>query len=128
MRFSVIFIPSILYSYMYIHIPFIYKHNPCFYIKIQIMISVPFSIGFECTHSVRKPDEIFAYAKTKTQISCAVTAQLISAFVFATPIVSFLLYLYPKFQDSIFCGCTGWFVSDLVRNLKDRFSRVASHI
>ena len=25
----------------------------------------------------------FAYAKTKTQISCAVTAQLISAFVFA---------------------------------------------
>ena len=31
---------------------------------------------------VRKPT--FAYAKTKTQISCAVTAQLISAFVFAT--------------------------------------------
>ena len=28
-----------------------------------------------------------AYAKTKTQISCAVTAQLISAFVFATWIV-----------------------------------------
>ena len=26
----------------------------------------------------------FAYAKTKTQISCAVAAQLISAFVFAT--------------------------------------------
>ena len=26
----------------------------------------------------------FAYAKTKEQISCAVTAQLISAFVFAT--------------------------------------------
>ena len=32
----------------------------------------------------------FAYAKTKTQISCAVTAQLISAFVFAARIVQFL--------------------------------------
>ena len=29
----------------------------------------------------------FAYAKTKMQISCAVTAQLISAFVFVTHIV-----------------------------------------
>ena len=27
---------------------------------------------------------LFAYAKTKAQISCTVTAQLISAFVFAT--------------------------------------------
>ena len=44
----------------------------------------------------------FAYAKTKAQISCAVTAQLISAFVFATRIVYFLLYLYPNFQDSMF--------------------------
>ena len=32
-------------------------------------------------------NQIFAYAKTKPQISCAVTAQLISAFVFATQIV-----------------------------------------
>ena len=32
----------------------------------------------------------FANAKTKAQISCAVTAQLISAFVFATRIVQFL--------------------------------------
>ena len=35
---------------------------------------------------VRKP-VFFAYAKTKTQISFAVTAKLISAFVFATRIV-----------------------------------------
>ena len=42
------------------------------------------------------------YAKTKTQISCAVTAQLISAFVFATRIVEFLFYLYTKFQASSF--------------------------
>ena len=47
---------------------------------------------------VRKPD--FAYAKTKTQISFAVTAKLISAFVFATRIVQFLFYLNPKFQAS----------------------------
>ena len=42
----------------------------------------------------------FSYAKTKRQISCAVTAQLISAFVFAIQIVQFLYYLNPKFQAS----------------------------
>ena len=47
---------------------------------------------------VRKPD--FPYAKTKTQISCAVTAQLISAFVFAIQIVQSLYYLNLKFQAS----------------------------
>ena len=41
-----------------------------------------------------------AYAETKTQISFAVTAKLISAFVFATRIVQILLYLTPKFQAS----------------------------
>ena len=35
----------------------------------------------------KKENKIFASAKTKAQISCAVTAQLISAFVFATQIV-----------------------------------------
>ena len=49
---------------------------------------------------MRKLD--FAYAKTKAQISCAVTAQLISTFVFAQRIVQFLRYRYPKFQDSSF--------------------------
>ena len=33
---------------------------------------------------IMRENRLFAYAKTKTQISCAVTAQLISAFVFAT--------------------------------------------
>ena len=41
-----------------------------------------------------------AYAKTKTQMSFAVTAKLISAFVFATRIVQFLFYFNPKFQAS----------------------------
>ena len=43
---------------------------------------------------------IFAYAKTKPQISCAVTAQLISAFVFATWIVQSLYFLNSKFPAS----------------------------
>ena len=41
-----------------------------------------------------------AYAKTKTQTSFAVTAKLISAFVFATWIVQYLFFLNTKFQDS----------------------------
>ena len=47
---------------------------------------------------MRKP--AFAYAKTKTQISFAVTAKLISVFVFATRIVQSLYFLYTKFQAS----------------------------
>ena len=46
-----------------------------------------------------------AYAKTKAQISFAVTAKLISAFVFATRKVQFLLYLTPKFQASSLLLC-----------------------
>ena len=47
---------------------------------------------------MRKP--AFSYAKTKTQISFAVTAKLISAFVFTTRIVQSLYFLNPKFQAS----------------------------
>ena len=50
----------------------------------------------------REKKRSFAYAKTKAQISFAVTAKLISAFVFATRIVQFLFYLNPKFQASSF--------------------------
>ena len=39
--------------------------------------------------------------KTKTQISFAVTAKMISAFVFTTRIEQFLYFLIPKFQVSI---------------------------
>ena len=48
---------------------------------------------------MRKPF-FFAYAKTKTQISFAVTAKLISAFVFPTPRVLSLYFLNMKFQAS----------------------------
>ena len=47
---------------------------------------------------MRKP--VFAHAKTKKQISCAVTAQLISVLGFATWIVQFVYHLNPKFQAS----------------------------
>ena len=42
----------------------------------------------------------FAYAKTKAQISFAVTAKLISAFVFATRVVQSLYFLNTKFHAS----------------------------
>ena len=43
---------------------------------------------------------VFAYAKTKTQISFMVTAKLISAFVSATWMVQSLFLINPKFQAS----------------------------
>ena len=60
---------------------------------------------FKMSH-VMKKKRVFAYAKTKRQIrcavnSCAVTAQLISIFVFATQIVQSLFFLLnPKCQVS----------------------------
>ena len=71
----------------------------------------------------------FAYAKIKTQISFAVTAKLISAFVFANWIVQSLYFINRNFKLlNIFCGCTAWLVSDLVGNLEDRFSHNEAHI
>ena len=55
------------------------------------------SIAFEPRH---EKTGFFEYAKTKTQISLAVTAKLISVFVFATRIVQSLYFLNPKFQAS----------------------------
>ena len=49
---------------------------------------------------MRKPD--FCLCKNKGQISFVVTAQLMSAFVFATGIVQSLPLLNPKFQASSF--------------------------
>ena len=75
---------------------------------------------------VRK--RLFAYAKTKTQISFAVTAKLISAFVFATGIVQSLYYLNPKFQAS---SHLLWLYSLVCvgpgRKPEDRFSQNEAH-
>ena len=56
------------------------------------------------------------YAKTKMQISCKVTVQLISAFIFATLLLQSLFFLNPKFQASshllwpysLVCVRPGW--------------------
>ena len=53
------------------------------------------SVVFEPHHDKKR---IFAYAKTRAQISFTVTAKLVSAFVFATWIVQFLFFLNAKFQ------------------------------
>ena len=78
----------------------------------------------------RKP--LLAYAKTKAQISCAVTAQLISTFVFLCIHVDSTIPLSYKFERSwhltISCGWTAWFVSDLVRNPNERVYRDGAHI
>ena len=57
-----------------------------------------------------KPD--FAYAKTKAQINCTVTAQLISAFVFATQIVQD--FAYAKTKAQINCTVTAQLISAFV--------------
>ena len=69
----------------------------------------------------------FAYAKTKTQISCVVTAQLICAFVFAirNPSTTVIRNFKPL---AIFFGCTALFVLDLVGNPEDRFSHNEAHL
>ena len=54
---------------------------------------------FDLSRVIRKPD--FCHAKTKAQISFAVTAKLISAFVFATRIVHFFFVLNLKFSASV---------------------------
>ena len=61
----------------------------------------PLSLNYRVLNEPRhEKTGFFAYAKTKTQISFAVTAKLISAFVFTKRIVQFLFYLNPKFQAS----------------------------
>ena len=70
-----------------------------------------------------------AYAKTKTQISFAVTAKLISAFVFATWIVHFLFFLNPKFQVSSHLLCLYSLVCvGPVRKPRCWFSHKVAHI
>ena len=58
------------------------------------------------------------------QISCAVTAQMISAFDFASWIVQSFFVLNQNFQASSYLG---QFVSDLVENKKDQFSPITAH-
>ena len=79
------------------------------------------------SHIIRKLKlDLYFYAKTKMQISCAVTAQLISIFVF--PHTDFHL----KFRNfkflAFFFDFKGQFVSDLNGNFEDCFSRDAAEM
>ena len=72
---------------------------------------------------------ILAYVKAKAQISCAVTAQLISAFDSATWIVQSFFFLNLKFQaSSLFSRLYRSVCVGPSRNFKERFSRVTAHM
>ena len=99
------------------------------------MLYIPFFLEI-CPENfrVRSPENLkfacenqqSAYAKTKTQIICAVIAQLISVFVFATQIVHpFLKSEISSFQPA--SETTGPLVSDLVGNSNCLFSHAAAH-
>ena len=62
----------------------------------------PFMMINEPRH---EENRLFAYAKTKTHISFAVTAKLISAFVYATRIGQSLYFIYTKLQASTHLVC-----------------------
>ena len=60
----------------------------------------------------------FCICEEKAQMCCPVSAQLMSAFVFATWIVHSLCFLNP-FKSSV---AAVWFVLDLIGKTEDRFS------
>ena len=69
----------------------------------------PLTQGYVLKQELRhEKTNIIAYAKTKAQISFAVTAKLISAFVSTTQILQFILYLSKNFKILAFvCGSVG---------------------
>ena len=78
----------------------LFAHNMCsvtflYFIltTLSMLLKTSFQPHYEKTRFLPK-------AKSKVQISCAVTAQLISTFDFATQIVQFLFFLNPKFPAS----------------------------
>ena len=73
--------------------------------------------------------QIFSNVKTKEQISCAVTAQLISAFGYVTWIVQSLLFLNPTFQaSSLLLWLYITVCVRLVGTIEDHFSHVTALI
>ena len=62
--------------------------------------SFSFLFKFKLFEPRHEKTSFFAYAKTKAQISCAVTAQLISAFASATQTMQYPFFLNPKVQAS----------------------------
>ena len=79
--------------------------------KTKFLRSSPVQYGCKATDSMipcsvlhdaayHEKTRILPMQKTNAQISCAITAQLISAFIFASRIVKSIFFLMPKFQAS----------------------------
>ena len=87
------------------------------------------------SHVMRKRSFAYIDAKTKAQISLAVIAKLISAFVFVTQMEQFLyivriaqfLYIQNFKVLTFLWDCAGQFVLDRVGTTQDPFYRVAVH-
>ena len=77
---------------------------------------------------MRKPDFCICENKDADQLRGNRKADQRLCFRYTDSIVPLL----PKFRNfkplAIFCGCTAWFVSDLVGNPEDRFSHKEAHI
>ena len=82
-----------LYFPTYMCLPYEDRSNSC-----QIK-AIPDTVLLQHTSRIMRKT-VFAYANTKAQLSFAVIAKPISAFVFAIPIVQSLYFLNPKFQAS----------------------------
>ena len=90
-----------------ISLPYIFQ--VCMFCALQCQ-----DIGWAFTGSLVL---LFAYVKTKMHISFAVTAKLISVFVFVTQIVQSLFFLNRNSKPlAIICKCRVWFVLDHVGN------------
>ena len=101
-RFLVTYTSSVHYNYLTSHPSICMLNGICSYELIQrtlhfMHIQIPASFYIWASSWENR---FVAYAKTKTQISFAVTAKLISAFVFAIRIVQSVYYQNPKFQAS----------------------------
>ena len=77
---------------------------------------------------MKKPDFCLCENKGADQLCSNCTADQRLCFRYSDSTMSLLLYSQNFKPLACFCDCTGRFVSDLVGNPKDRFSRDAAHI
>ena len=77
---------------------------------------------------MRKPDFWLCENKGADQLRSNCEADQRLCFRHMDSTIPLLKYEISFKLLAIFCGCTYRFVSDLVRNPEDRFSRVMSHI
>ena len=77
---------------------------------------------------MRKPDFYLCENKGADQLRSNCEADQRFCFRYTDSTISFLLKSKISKFLACFCDCAGLFVSDLVGNPEDRFSRVAAHI